>query len=257
MSDTNSDEDMFITQNVFRQADSDNNIDLLHEILFGEERLQQADDELSTVPIANAKKSRRVILPVSDAELEKRCLDRIPEGTKHNTNWAVRAWREWAEIRNSEGTCSREDLYAFVQPQILDLQKNDEINYWLAKFVVEIRKKKPSGEPYPPNTLYQLCCGIQRYFRENGRPELNLFQNACFKKFQDSLDGEMKRLTAHVKEAQAFTEEREEKLWNLKLLGCHSAQVLLDTMVFLIGRTFALRSGKEHRNLRFEQFTFK
>ena len=54
----------------------------------------------------------------------------------------------------------------------------------------------------------------------------------------------MKRLTAQgygvdVKEAQAFTEEQEEKLWNLKLLGCHSAQ----------------RSGKEHKNLRFEQFT--
>jgi hypothetical protein len=54
----------------------------------------------------------------------------------------------------------------------------------------------------------------------------------------------MKRFTAQgygvdVKEAQAFTEEQEEKLWNLKLLGCHSAQ----------------RSGKEHKNLRFEQFT--
>ena len=58
MNDTNSDEDMLKTQNVIRQADSDDNIDLLHEILFGEERLQQADDELSTVPIANAKKVR-------------------------------------------------------------------------------------------------------------------------------------------------------------------------------------------------------
>jgi hypothetical protein len=44
-----------------------------------------ADDELSTVPIANAKKSKKVILPVSGAELEKKCLDRIREGTKHNT----------------------------------------------------------------------------------------------------------------------------------------------------------------------------
>jgi hypothetical protein len=53
------------------------------------------------------------------------------------------------------------------------LQNNDEINCWLGKVVLEIRKK-----------------------------------------FQDSLDGEMKRLTGQgyrvdVKEAQAFTEEQE------------------------------------------------
>ena len=57
------------------------------------------------------------------------------------------------------------------------------------------------------------------------------------------------------KEAQAFTEEQEEKLWSLKVLGDHSPQVLLNTLVFLIGRNFSLRSGKEHRTLRFEQLT--
>ena len=74
------------------------------------------------------------------------------------------------------------------------------------------------------------------------------------------MDGEIKRLTgerfnAILKEAEAFTEEQEQKLWTLKLLGDHSAQVLLDTIVFLTGKTFALRSGKEHRSLRFDQFT--
>ena len=53
----------------------------------------------------------------------------------------------------------------------------------------------------------------------------------------------MKRLAAEgygaiVKEAKAFTEEQKEKLWTLKLPGDHSAQVLLDTMVFLIGKKF-------------------
>ena len=33
-----------------------------------------------------------------------------------------------------------------------------------------------------------------------------------------------------VKEAEAFIEEEEEKLWNLKLLSDHSPQVILYTM---------------------------
>lgn len=37
-----------------------------------------------------------------------------------------------------------------------------------------------------------------------------------------------------------------------KLLGDHNARVLLNTMIYLNGKNFALRSGKEHRNLRFK-----
>lgn len=137
---------------------------------------------------------------------------------------------------------------------------NEELNKWLAKFVVEVRKKEEAGKCYPPNSLYQLCCGLQRFLRNNGRPSLNIFEDCLFKHFQDSLDSEMKQLTslgvgANVKEAQAFTIEQEDKLWNLNLLGNKSAKVLLDTMVFLIGKNFALRSGQEHRNLKFSQLT--
>ncbi|XP_078383318.1 zinc finger MYM-type protein 4-like [Oculina patagonica] len=98
--------------------------------------------------------------------------------------------------------------------------------------------------------------------RDNGRPELNFFTDPAFKHFQDCLDAEMKRLTgmgvgSKVKEAQAFSEEEENKLWNLGLLGDSSPKVLLDTMVFLIGKTVSLRSGKEHRNLKFSQLTLE
>ena len=32
--------------------------------------------------------------------------------------------------------------------------------HWLSKFVVEVRRK--DGKPYPPQSLYQICCGLQR-----------------------------------------------------------------------------------------------
>ena len=83
--------------------------------------------------------------------------------------------------------------------------------------VVEVRKKKDPGSVYPPNTLYQLCCGLQRHMRENDRPDLNVFTDPAFKHFQDCLDAEMKRLTgmgvgSKVKEAQAFSEQEEIQL---------------------------------------------
>ena len=99
-----------------------------------------------------------------------------------------------------------------------------------------------------------MCCALLRYLRNNGRPALNFFEDLNFKHFQDSIDAEMKRLTgqgvgANVKQAQAFSEADEDKLWTSKLLGDHTASVLLNTMVFLIGKNFALRSGREHRLL--------
>lgn len=51
--------------------------------------------------------------------------------------------------------------------------------------------------------------------------------------------------------------EQEEKLWSLNLLGDVSPSVLLSTIVFLIGKNVALRSGREHRNLKFSQLTME
>ena len=47
-----------------------------------------------------------------------------------------------------------------------------------------------------------------------------------------------------------ITVEEEEKLWETGQLGDSRPQQLLDTMVYCCGLFFALRSGREHRQLR-------
>ena len=53
------------------------------------------------------------------------------------------------------------------------------------------------------------------------------------------------------KKAEPILESEEEILWEKGLLRSHSPQSLIDTMVFMAGLYFALRSGEEHRQLRF------
>lgn len=104
--------------------------------------------------------------------------------------------------------------------------------------------------PYPPSTLYSICCGLQRYIRDV-KPDLNLLKDPQFSRFQRTLDAEMKRLRStglevKKRKAEPISISDENLLWEKKLLGDHSARVLLDTMVFYCGMYFALCSGLEH-----------
>ena len=74
--------------------------------------------------------------------------------------------------------------------------------------------------------------------------------------FKCSLDAEMKRLQSQgigskKRQAEPLSIKDEDILWERELLGDHSPQTLLNTMVFCNGLYFALRSGMEHRQLRF------
>ncbi len=52
------------------------------------------------------------------------------------------------------------------------------------------------------------------------------------------------------RQAEPISEEEEELLWKTGLLGEHCAQSLVDTILYMCGTYFALRSGQEHRALR-------
>ena len=58
----------------------------------------------------------------------------------------------------------------------------------------------------------------------------------------------------NVRQAQVLSQFEEEVLWNQGLLGTKNPTTLLNTVVFIIGKGFALHAGKEHRALRSPPF---
>jgi hypothetical protein len=132
---------------------------------------------------------------------------------------------------------------------------DEDLCFALCRFVVEVRKV--DGSLYPPKTVRQLVLLIQMYLNNNGRSVRFLGDNE-FLSVQNAVDNVMKRGAEHglglnVKQAKVISVQQEDILWEKGLLGSHSPKVLLDTMVFLIGLQFALRSGDEHRNLSRDQ----
>ena len=59
-----------------------------------------------------------------------------------------------------------------------------------------------------------------------------------------------KGLGSKLRQAEPITEDEEDLLWEKGLLGDHTPDALCNTVVYINGLYFALRSGKEHRNLR-------
>ena len=260
--DEESDEDIWITQETFRVNPSENLacdpefISILNDL----KKPPVLDEEKEPYDLVNNAKfvGHLPVERVSDIDLLERVKERVPKGTVNNTKWCVTVWEDWKEKRNAECMSSTNDEF-FVVPENMVAMRTTELNYWLAKFMMEVRRKTDC-QPYHGNTLYQIACGLQRHLRENGRAEINVLEDSQFKLFQDSLDAQMKRLISvgvgvNIKQAEPFTRDEEEILWEKGVLGGHSPQTLLDTMLFLLGKFFALRGGKEHRSLKFKQFT--
>ena len=182
----------------------------------------------------------------------------VPENTRRHTSWGVNVYIAWARSRNenSKDFEPENPKYPFVREDLSSLCV-EEINYWLSKFCVDVRQR--NGEEYRHKVLYSLFCAINRVIRES-KPELVLFKSPQLKPLQNVLDGRLKYLQSKQnpfrKKASAVSESDEEKLWLSGALGTLCPRVLLDTLVFMVGKIFALRGGQEHRSLSRDCFEF-
>ena len=101
----------------------------------------------------------RFLDPITDEEEESLCDTAIPPNSKATTAWGVRLWNEWAGTR-SKSTADHDKVVPVTTP-LVDIPP-DSLAYWLAKFIMEVRKK--DGSEYPPKSLYSLTCCFKRFF---------------------------------------------------------------------------------------------
>ena len=184
--------------------------------------------------IVTSPPKRKFASPMTVSEIEKAKQSAVPKSTRADTDYCFRIWNEWRENRVFN--------YGDSIPSLQNIPE-EEVGPNLSSFIFEVRKQ--NGSEFPPDTLHHIVSGLQRYLRWNGRPGIDLYKDAIFADFRRCLDAEMKRLQkaglgSEKKQAEPLTAEEEELLWTKGLLGCHSPQALVDSMVFMNGMYFAL-----------------
>jgi hypothetical protein len=211
-----------------------------------------------------AEKPKRFAEPVSEKELIDIQESGKAKNTVKDTTWALKVFNDWKSERNmkamKESGSSNSSQGKFVVGLNESVSKED-LNYWLSRFVVEVRKK--DGGQYPAATLKHICSGLQRYLREtHNRHDVSFFDGPDFNDLRKTLDGRMKLLNRervgglHRKQAESLMPDDEQVLWEKEIFNDHSAFGLHNIMYFYTGKIFGLRAADEHRRLNVQDFTF-
>ena len=171
----------------FSQSDLD--IDLPLDLLAKAASEWSPDlDEVEDFSLTRKEEANRFPRPLSDCQMQSLLDSRVPGNTKRNTGWSVSVFDAWRKFRMMSSVAVPD-----LQPPL-----NDELDQTLASFIVEARRQ--DGQDYPPNTLYNLMCGLQRHLREvSGDMSVNLVDyrvpSAMFRRCRNALDARMKQLS--------------------------------------------------------------
>ena len=134
----------------------------------------------------------------------------------------------------------------------VDTITEENLNFTPCRFITEV--KKVDGADFPPRTLYDIIVCVQFKLEKLGF-HWKLLDDDRFKSVRLTLDNLMKKRCSDgignsVKQAQVITYDEENLSWEMGLLGRENPQQLVETLIFVIGMSCALRAGKEHHSLR-------
>ena len=92
----------------------------------------------------------RFSTPKSSEDVAMAIASSVPKKTQADTKYCVELWKKWSNFRNS---ITEEQV-----PERIEAMDNEQLRYWLSRFIFEVRKR--DGSEYPPNTLHHICCGF-------------------------------------------------------------------------------------------------
>ena len=99
-------------------------------------------------------KKCRFASPLTEKQIAEYYQPSIQKNTRRNTSWGVGIFKEWCNCHNKDPRTSKlcpKDLLQASYPTTV-------VNYWLATFVLEARRK--DGDYYPGNTLKNLLAAL-------------------------------------------------------------------------------------------------
>ena len=103
-----------------------------------------------------------------------------PQNTRNSTKWSLKIFEEWQGARSNKVAANESLGFEYgkvdeVQDLTVDIAQMSplSLNFWMTKFVGEIGNR--SGGRYPPRSLYQIVCGINRHVcNVNGEDGVNM-----------------------------------------------------------------------------------
>lgn len=115
---------------------------------------------------ANSERNDRFTCSVSDNYLQQKCVDSIPEGTKKRDKWAINQYETWAKQRLLLPGDSI-DYPLPVNETCLKEATSKALDYWMAKFIFDIKKK--DGSLNRRESLILIIVGINAFFKSSYR----------------------------------------------------------------------------------------
>ena len=186
--------------------------------------------------------------PVSSEELEKLSEKTFAASTERKIQWAVKLFQNWHFSRIRVPECDGRLRWCDIEDGRI---QPSNLAHCLCMFLSEVRHV--DGTEYPARTLYSIVVMLQMHFDKMGKL-WKLIDGDEFVKVKHTLDNLMKQRaktqTGVSSAADPISVEAEEKMWRMGVLGESNPNQLRNTVMFLIGLSFALRGGEEQRNLR-------
>ncbi len=186
--------------------------------------------------------------PTSVDILHELATKRFAPSTEKRIMWVVNFFQSWRQERLKSVIPETEIVFFDLSAKSLSA---DNLAYSLSAFLMEVNRQ--DGAEFGVKGLYILVIMLQFFLEKKGL-KWKLCEDNPFLCVQYTLDNLMKKCCANrvsvTKSSVPLTYSDEEKMWANRSLGEDGPTKLRNMVMFLLGLSYALCRGQEHRDLR-------